>query len=683
MARPPPAAPQLAAMIAQAVQYHRAGDLARAEPLYAQIQAISRNHPLATLNHAMLLARTGRERAAVAKLQGLVKAHPDDALAHRALGQLLWADSGPSAPALYHLRRAVTLDPAQLDAHLELINGYGTLGRMADARQAAEAAMAGFPGRPEPQTQLGVAAIAAGEREEGRRLLEAAVERYPRYAPALYNLARLLDDLGQMEAALALYRRARVADPGFEPAAFNAGDLELRAGDVAAAIACFDASLAQHPADPAALTARLMAAQYVPGVTAESLAVLHALFEQRVGAKLRPAVEPRTDPDPGRRLRVGLVSADLHEHPVGYFLIRAVEARDPAAVEYIVYAGGAKDDALGRRFRKAIPQWHDIAAWSDARLAEQIRRDRIDVLIDLAGHTRDSRLAAFARHPAPIQLTWAGYVGTTGLAAMDGLIADRFHVPPEHEPHYVERIVRLPDGYVSFDPPAAAPEVTPLPAGMDGPLTFASFHKPTKINPPLVQVWARLLAAEPGARILFAYAGYELAEVQARIAGWFAAEGIGAERLVFEGRLPQAKLLARYGRTDIALDSFPYSGGLTTLEALWMGVPVVTLPGRSFAGRHSFSHLSVVGLTETIAADADDYVAVVRRLGADRARLAALRAGLRGRVANSPLCDGPRFARGLEAALRGLWRERCVSWLSLPADPAAPASAPARADVRR
>jgi predicted O-linked N-acetylglucosamine transferase (SPINDLY family) len=648
-------------MIAQAVQCHRGGDVARAEALYAQIQAVSRNHPLATLNHAMLLAQTGRARAGVAKLQGLVKAHPDDALAHRALSQLLSADGGWSAPALYHLRRAVALDPGQLDAHLDLIAGYGALKRMADAREAALVAMARFPGRPEPETQIGVAAIAAGDVIEGRRLLQEAVARHPDYAPALYNLARLLDDLGQMEASLALYRRARVADPGFEPAAFNAGDLELRAGDVAAAIACFDASLTQHPADPAALSARLMAAQFVPGVSAESLGALHALWEQRVGAGLRQAEPPRTNPDPDRRLRVGLVSADLHEHPVGYFLIRAVEAQDPAAVEYFVYAGSAKDDAVARRFRRAVRQWRDTASWSDARLAEEVRRDRIDILVDLAGHTRDSRLTAFARRPAPIQLTWAGYVGTTGLVAMDGLIADRFHVPPEHEPYYVERIVRMPDGYVSYDPPAAAPDVTPLPAGMDGPLTFASFHKPTKINRPLAQVWARVLAAEPGSRILFAYGGYELAEAQARIASWFSAERIGAERLVFEGRMPQSELLARYGRTDIALDSFPYSGGLTTLEALWMGVPVVTLPGQSFAGRHSFSHLSVAGLTETIAVDADDYVAIIRRLGADRTRLAALRAGLRARLAASPLCDGKRFARSLEAALRGLWLSRLAA----------------------
>jgi predicted O-linked N-acetylglucosamine transferase (SPINDLY family) len=666
-------------MIAQAVAWHRDGDLARAERLYAQIEQASRNHPVAALNHALLLADTGRQRAAIAKLQTLVKAHPADAAAHFALGRLLGADAGPTVASAYHLRRAVELEPARLDAQLELIGAYGALKRLPDARLAAQQAMARFPGRPEPQTQLGIAAVAAGEPAEARRLLEAAVAQHPAYAPALYNLARLLDDLGDIGAALALYRRARIADPGFEPAAFNAGDLELRTGAVAAAIACFDASLAQYPADPAALSARLMAAQFEPGVSAASLAELHALWEQRIGAALRPALPAATPADPERRLRVGLVSDELHEHPVGYFVIRVVEAHDPAAVEYTAYCAGKRDDAVARRFRRAIRRWRDTAGWSDARLAEEVRRDRIDILIDLAGHTRESRLGVFARRPAPIQLSWAGYVGTTGLAAMDGLIADRFHVPPEDAAHYVERIVRMPDGYICFDPPAEAPPVGALPAGADGALTFASFHRPTKINAPLVALWARVLQAAPGARIRFAHAGYEMAEVQARIAGWFAAEGIGADRLLFEGALPRNGLLACYGRTDIALDSFPYSGGLTTLEALWMGVPVVTLPGRSFAGRHSLSHLSVAGLTETIAADADDYVAIVQRLGADRARLAHLRAELRGRLAASPLCDGPRFARHLEAALRGLWRERCAGSATPGPTPATPAAAPARA----
>ncbi len=405
-----------------------------------------------------------------------------------------------------------------------------------------------------------------------------------------------------------------------------------------------------------------MAAQYRPGVTAAELATLHRRWQSEVGDRLRPARPLHAvRPDPDRRLRVGLVSADLRAHPVGYFAIGAVEAFDPAAIEVVAYAANPAEDAITRRFRARAALWRTVAEMEDAALAGQIARDGVDILIDLGGHTRHARLPVFARRPAPVQITWAGYVGTTGLIAMDGLLADRFQVPHGEDDHYTETVIRLPDGYVTFDPPAEAPEVGPLPAGADEPLTFASFHNPAKINPATAALWARLLHEQPGARIVFLYPGYDIAEVPARIRFWFAGHGIDGGRLVFLGGQPRAEVLARYGtEIDIALDPLPYSGGLTTLEALWMGVPVVTLPGQTFAGRHAASHLSVAGLAELVARDAGDYLGIVRRLGADRDRLAALRDGLRARVAASPLCDTGRFARNLEAALRGQWRRWCA-----------------------
>jgi predicted O-linked N-acetylglucosamine transferase (SPINDLY family) len=234
------------------------------------------------------------------------------------------------------------------------------------------------------------------------------------------------------------------------------------------------------------------------------------------------------------------------------------------------------------------------------------------------------------------------------------LIADRFVVPPGEDHCYVEKVVRLPDGFLCFDPPTDA-SVSPLPAGSRAPLTFASFHHPAKINREVVQLWVRVLKSQPGARIWFIYTAYDMPEVQERIRGWFAEGGIGGDAIIFEGRLPRHEYLERYHYVDLALDPFPFSGGTITCEALWMGVPVVTLPGQTFAGRHSLSHPSVAGLTETIARDAHDYVAIVKRFGSERDRLRALRSSLRDKVAFSPLCDGPRFARHFQAALRQLW----------------------------
>jgi predicted O-linked N-acetylglucosamine transferase (SPINDLY family) len=403
-----------------------------------------------------------------------------------------------------------------------------------------------------------------------------------------------------------------------------------------------------------------MAAQYDLGVTAAKLMLLHRAWDARIGVIPPPAIERHLQsPDPNKRLRVGLVSQDLGEHPVGYFTIRAVEALDSAKVEVVAYAGAGADDGIRRRFKRCVRRWHETADWSDERLAREVTQERVDILIDLSGHTKGNRLPAFSRRPAPVQLSWAGYVGTTGLKAMDGLIADRFHISAGEESFYVEKIAHLPDGYICFDPPADAPAVTPLPAGARAPPTFASFHLPAKINREVVELWARILRAETGSRLWFIYSGYEVTEVQARIRDWFASAGVAAERLHFEGRLPRSTLLERYGGVDLALDSFPYSGGLTTCEALWMGVPVITMPGQTFAGRHAFSHLSNVGLTEAIACDADDYVATAHRLGSDRDRLARLRMELRDRVAKSPLCDGARFAGHFEATLRELWQAWC------------------------
>jgi protein O-GlcNAc transferase len=281
------------------------------------------------------------------------------------------------------------------------------------------------------------------------------------------------------------------------------------------------------------------------------------------------------------------------------------------------------------------------------------------LLIDLSGHTQGNKLPAFAYRPAPVQLTWAGYVGTTGLEAMDFLIADRFHVPPELEHLYVEDVLRLPNGYVCYEPPPHAPEVGALPALRAGFVTFGSFCIPSKINDHVAETWSRILRAVPDSRLLLKYRGMDDRLLQDRIPAMFERRGVAASRVQLEGGSSHESLLARYNDVDITLDTFPYSGGLTTCESLWMGVPVVTWPGTRFASRHSFSHLSNVGLTETIARDQDEYESIAIVLAQDQARLSRMRGGLRGRMAASPLCDAERFARDFERMLHAAWRS-CI-----------------------
>jgi predicted O-linked N-acetylglucosamine transferase (SPINDLY family) len=358
---------------------------------------------------------------------------------------------------------------------------------------------------------------------------------------------------------------------------------------------------------------------------------------------------------------LGFLSPDLGRHPVGYFLVRVLESLDPAQCETVCYSDRAVHDNVTARFQAAATRWHDVFGISDPRLAAEIRAEGIDILFDLAGHTSGNRLLVFARKPAPIQVTWAGYVGTTGLETMDYLLADRWEVPPGAEPYYRERVLRMPDGYVCFDPPADAPAVTPLPAPQRGGVTFASFNNPAKITPQVIEVWSRILDRLPGSRLVLKFRGQDEGGVARRFLDLFAAQGIDRDRVELLGGSPHAEFLAAYQRVDLALDPFPYNGGLTTCEALWMGVPVITCPGQTFAGRHSLSHLSNVGLTETIAADLDQYVELAVGLAADLPRLASLRAGLRQRVAASPLCDGKRFAANLTALLRAVWETWRVS----------------------
>jgi predicted O-linked N-acetylglucosamine transferase (SPINDLY family) len=360
-------------------------------------------------------------------------------------------------------------------------------------------------------------------------------------------------------------------------------------------------------------------------------------------------------------LRIGFVSADFGRHPVGFFTLELLENHDPGAFTAVCYSCDRRPDAVTERLQAAADEWHEVRNTSHSSLAERIRADGIDILFDMAGHTARNRLPCFARKPAPIQVTWAGYVGTTGLATMDYLLADRHHVPAGEDIHYRERILRMPNGYICYTPRAEAPDVAPLPARTNGFVTFGCFNNPAKINDPLLDAWAAILGRLPGSRLFLKYAEMDDPITRRRVAGRLGLHGIEPSRLVFEPRSPHRELLAAYNRVDIGLDTFPYSGGLTTCEALWMGVPVVTVTGATFAGRHSTSHLSNVGLTETIATDVPGYIATAVALANDPDRLAELRATLRQRTAASPLCGGPRFARDFEAAMRGIWRAWCES----------------------
>ena len=366
--------------------------------------------------------------------------------------------------------------------------------------------------------------------------------------------------------------------------------------------------------------------------------------------------------DADRPLRVGYVSADFFHHPVGRFLEPVWAAHDTSRFIINAYSGVVREDALTDRLRAHASQWRQTLGLSDDELEEQIRADDIDILVDLAGHTGGNRLTVFARRPAPVQVSWLGYFNTTGLPAIDAVFMDADTVAPGIERQFVEEVVMLPDSRFCFNPPPYAPAVGRLPCQRRGFVTFGSFNNLTKVTPQVLALWARVLDQVPGSRLILKWKTLRDAGERSRLAASFAAVGGDPTRLDLRAASAHVDMLAEYGDIDIALDPFPFSGGITSCEALWMGVPVITWPSMRPVSRQTFGFLNLLGLAdELVANSADRYEAIAASLARAPDRLGALRAELRGRMQASALCDAPRFARNLEAAYRRLWIQRCAA----------------------
>ena len=608
--------------LAIALAHHQAGRLDLAEEIFRRVLAIEPESADAHFNLATVLLEQGKLDQAIACYENLVRLKPDDAQAFNNLGNA-WRQRGDPEKAVQCYRRALELDPREARA----------------------------------ENNLGLALQAMGRVEEGIACYQRAIQKRPDFAGAHYNLAGAWRDQGRLGAAAACYEKALALEPDFLEARYNLGNAYKEQGRLEEAIGCYEEALRLRPQAAWIHDNLLLSLHYRPGVTSAELARAHADYDRRHAQPLRAQWRPHeNDRNPERPLQLGFVSPDLGSHPVARFLVATLENLDRGRCQAVCYSDRTKVDEMTTRLRAAASGWRDTAGLPDEQLAEQIRADHVDILFDLAGHTAGNRLLVFARKPAPIQIAWIGYPGTTGLEAMDYVLGDRYQVLPEEEPYYSERVLRMPDGYVCFDPPREAPPVGELPALVKGHVTFGSFNAPPKVNPQLVSVWAQILRRLPSAELILAYRGFDDPGAGSRVRGLFQEHGVAPDRLRLFGFSPRAALLDRYNEIDVALDTIPYSGGATTCEALWMGVPVVTCPGETFASRHSLSHLSTAGLTETIAHDLDHYVELAVRLAADLPRLAQLRANLRQRVAQSPLCNAPRFAENFTNLLRHIWR---------------------------
>jgi predicted O-linked N-acetylglucosamine transferase (SPINDLY family) len=663
------------------------------EALAAYDQAL-RSQPDAPELHfrrGVLLHGQGRLEAALAAYDRAVRLKPDCAEAHAGCGAIHLQEgrleealraydqalqSLPDVPQLHFgrgrvLRRlarlaealaaydqALSLRPDYPDAHFARGVVLQQQGRLGEALEAYERARRIKPDWAIAQINCGVMLEAHRRLDEALAAQDQALRLAPAHPLAHLNRGVALLQLGRATEALAAFDEALRIKPDFAQAHNNRGRILQDQGRFGEAEAAYQRALAVAPSYAAAYSNYLFCLNYDPAQDDDALAAAHRVWGEQHCSRPNAFATYGNSPDPDRPLTVGLVSSDFGRHPVGFFLHPLLAASSPDQLRFVCYSGRLIDDDLTGKLKPHASAWRSSLGLSDIELATAVRADEVDLLIDLAGHTAGNRLGCFALKPAPVQVHWAGYCHS--VPSMDYSLWDRIQVPDGDERWFVESVIRLPDLRWCYEPPGYAPEVTEPPSLRRGHITFGSFNNLAKVNAGVIDLWARVLQEVPDSRLLLSWPTLGDAHEAQRLTDSFAASGIFSGRLELRRGAPDhAGVLAEYGDVDIALDPFPFCGCLTTCEALWMGVPAVTLPRTRPVSRQTQALLTALGRPEWVAKDPDDYVRIAAGLASDPARLATLRREQRARMAASPLCDGQRFARHFQAALRSIWQAWC------------------------
>lgn len=621
---PKAAAPQVAARIAQADAFYRAGRWAEAEKL---VRAVLTQSPQA------------------------------DGFA--VLGNIL-AARGQGDQAVSAFRSALGLDPF----HVMALNNLGRLlkrlGRLAEALECLEKAVTAAPDEAAARINYADALGRAGQADQATAQIHEIIRRHPKNAKAHLLLALQCKDQRRHRDAI---RAAETCldlggDAGEAWAVIAMAQTGL--GDADAARRAYEKAVAAPKAAPALHSALLMTMQYAQSASeSDILAETKAWVARHLAGIVPTSAWPGIVFAPDKRLRVALISGDFRHCSTPPLLLPLMENR-AGAWHLTCYSNVAKPDAFTATFRALSDTWVDISGLSDDQAAQRIMADRIDILVDLNGHTQGGRLGVMARKPAPVQVSWLDYVSTTGLESFDAMVSDAVQLPLSDQRFYVEPIRHLAVDCLRYKPLAEAPAVGELPALRQGHVTFGAFNAAYKISPACIAAWAEILRGVPGSRLVLNAREYLSADTKSRFQALFEQAGIAAGRLDFlPGAASPAEFMEAYNKVDLAIDTFPYSGGLTTLEALHMGVPVVTFPGSRYCSRHAAAHLGAVALDDWIAPDVAGFIDLAIAKAQDIERLAELRRSLRARLAASPLGDGAGFADDFTRLFRSLWAEAC------------------------
>jgi predicted O-linked N-acetylglucosamine transferase (SPINDLY family) len=534
-------------------------------------------------------------------------------------------------------------------------------GRLDEAADMAQRILDVIPEHAKAWNLLGGVAIARGNDGAALPCFEDAAALAPGDVGIVTNLAECRRRTGDLDGAEAQARAALQLDENYVPALHTLALTLTAQGRGEEAIMHCRHFLSLDPEFAQGREAYLFALQLTDMAGAAEIAAEHRRLARGFAVPEHwTSVRHANRPDPERRLRIGYVSADFWRHAASYFTEPLLAGHDRSTFEVFCYSGVQRPDEITERFRSLADAWRVVTGATDERVAEMVRDDGIDLLVDLSGHTKGNRLGTFARKPAPLQFTWFGYPGTTGLERIDYKITDAQCDPPgESESFYTEKLLRLPDIMYCYQPPRDMPEVSETPAERSGYVTFGAMTGAAKLTPRWVALWADLLGQVPGSRLILA--AIPAGATRERLLETFARRGIDRGRITIQGRMPYLDFWALHRDIDLALDTYPCNGGTTTCETAWLGVPVVTYAGERYGGnRLGASMLSSMGLARLVAHTPEEYVAIARALAADVPQLAALRREMRGRMQSSALTDRPRFMRNLERSLREVWRIWCA-----------------------
>jgi protein O-GlcNAc transferase len=571
------------------------------------------------------------------------------------------AQSGNLQGAAAALQQVISLEPGHAEANRVLGLILFQTGQTAQGLSLVERAMAGAPHRADLHFMHGSMLAWMGQLDRAIATLRAGLDKEPRNAQALALLATCYMQAKDLDRAEDTYRAALDIEPSHAEARTNYAAVLNTLGRTREAIPVYRETVRIHPGHIGALTNYAVALNYADDVDPEEVFRAHEQYGRALmSLPGQPQAQWPNPRDPEKKLRVGIVSPDLWEHSVGYFVRGLLESRDRSRVEYFIYATAARNDAAAQRIAAAADATRDMSRANDQQLLQQIRSDGLDILLELSGQTQGNKLSALRLRGAPVQATYIGYPNTTGVPTIDYRIVDGLTDPPGAERLATEKLVRLDPCFLCYTPPQQAPELSPPPCTAQDFVTFGSFNALKKISPTTVALWAGVLHAVPRSRLVIKAGGLESARAKDHLCSMLKREGIPEVRFDLLGKMDsKSDHLGAYSHVDVGLDSFPYHGTTTTCEAMWMGVPVVSRVGNVHAARVGLSLLSAVGLRELAVESDEAFVSAAKRLADDPARLRELRGNMRLRMSASPLCDGTRFARRFEAALREMWRMWC------------------------